>query len=47
MGHVIDVQKWKRRDHFRMYRAYARPFFGVCVKKEKTLGFDSRHSRMP
>jgi chloramphenicol O-acetyltransferase type A len=35
-GHYIDVQKWKRRDHFELYRRFASPFFSVSVELDAT-----------
>jgi chloramphenicol O-acetyltransferase type A len=31
-GRAIDVKRWKRREHFELYRQYAQPFFSVCVE---------------
>lgn len=31
-GHYIDLQAWKRREHFDLYRKFANPFFNVCVE---------------
>ncbi|HVT44643.1 MAG TPA: chloramphenicol acetyltransferase [Thermoanaerobaculia bacterium] len=31
MGGFIDVDSWRRREHFRLYRGFANPFFSVCV----------------
>lgn len=31
-GHYIDIDAWKRREHFELYREFANPFFNVCVE---------------
>lgn len=35
-GRFIDIAKWKRREHFRLYRAYERPFFSLSVELDVT-----------
>src|SRR3954471_4125860 len=32
MGHRIDLNGWKRREHFELYRNFANPFFSVCAE---------------
>jgi chloramphenicol O-acetyltransferase type A len=32
----IDVSRWKRRDHFQLFRKYKQPFFSVCVEVDVT-----------
>jgi chloramphenicol O-acetyltransferase type A len=32
----IEVSRWKRRDHFRLFRTYKQPFFSVCVEVDVT-----------
>lgn len=32
MGHGIDLQTWKRREHFELYRNFANPFFSVTAE---------------
>src|ERR1051325_5548601 len=32
----IDVSRWKRRDHFELFRRYKQPFFSVCVDVDVT-----------
>jgi chloramphenicol O-acetyltransferase type A len=32
MGHRIDLQSWKRREHFELYRNFANPFFSVTAE---------------
>ena len=31
MGGLIDLRKWKRRDHYSWFRKYEQPFFSVTV----------------
>lgn len=33
----IDLSRWKRRDHFLLFRTYKQPFFSVCVEVDVTL----------
>jgi chloramphenicol O-acetyltransferase type A len=35
-GRSIDIAKWKRREHFELYRKFASPFFNVCVEVDAT-----------
>jgi chloramphenicol O-acetyltransferase type A len=35
-GHLIDLGRWKRRQHFDLYRALQQPFFSVTVNVEVT-----------
>ena len=35
-GHYLDVEKWKRREHFELYRRFANPFFSVTVELDVT-----------
>jgi chloramphenicol O-acetyltransferase type A len=35
-GRAIDMKRWKRRDHFLLYRKYRQPFFNVCVEIDVT-----------
>jgi chloramphenicol O-acetyltransferase type A len=43
-GRSIDVKRWKRRDHFLLYRKYAQPFFSVCVEVDVTRLWDRSHA---
>jgi chloramphenicol O-acetyltransferase type A len=36
MGHAIDLSRWKRREHFELYRNFANPFFSVCAEVDAT-----------
>jgi chloramphenicol O-acetyltransferase type A len=36
MGGLIDLQTWKRRDHYLWFRNYERPFFSVTVDVDVT-----------
>ena len=35
-GRFLDVQTWKRREHFELYRRFANPFFAVTVELDVT-----------
>src|SRR5687768_10218702 len=35
-GRRIDIARWKRREHFELYRQFANPFFNVCVEVDAT-----------
>jgi chloramphenicol O-acetyltransferase type A len=45
MGRSINLKTWKRRQHYELYRAYAQPFFSVCVEVDATALW--RRSKMP
>jgi Chloramphenicol O-acetyltransferase len=32
MGRSIDLSRWKRREHFELYRKFSNPFFSVCAE---------------
>jgi chloramphenicol O-acetyltransferase type A len=36
VGGWIDLDTWKRRDHYRLFRKYAQPFFSVTVDTDVT-----------
>jgi chloramphenicol O-acetyltransferase type A len=36
MGQFLDLNRWKRREHFRLFRDVAHPFFSVCAEVETT-----------
>jgi chloramphenicol O-acetyltransferase type A len=36
MARYLDVESWKRRDHFQFYKSYDEPFFGVCADVDVT-----------
>lgn len=40
MGHSIELGKWKRREHFEIYRRFANPFFSVCAEVDATATRD-------
>jgi len=31
-GRYLELETWKRKEHFELYRGFANPFFGVCVE---------------
>ena len=35
-GRYLDIESWKRREHFELYRDFANPFFSVCVELDVT-----------
>lgn len=35
-GHLVDLKKWKRREHYELFRTYAQPFFNVTVDVDVT-----------
>ncbi len=35
-GRLIDIDEWKRREHFELYRQFANPFFNICVEVDAT-----------
>jgi chloramphenicol O-acetyltransferase type A len=41
MGEFIDLTRWKRRQHFELYRKTAQPFFSVTVEVDVTAAYDS------
>ncbi|MCM3880131.1 MAG: CatA-like O-acetyltransferase [Vicinamibacterales bacterium] len=43
-GRAIDLKRWKRREHFLLYRRYAQPFFSVCVEVDVTRAWDRCHA---
>ncbi len=36
MGRFIDLDTWKRREHFKIYNALAQPFWGICTEVDVT-----------
>ena len=48
MGGLIDLRKWKRRDHYLWFRQYERPFFSVTVDVDVTAAWNrSRRAGTP
>jgi chloramphenicol O-acetyltransferase type A len=44
MSGFIDIEKWKRREHFHLYRGFANPFWSLCADVDVTqLWQQSRH----
>jgi chloramphenicol O-acetyltransferase type A len=39
MKHQLDIENWKRREHFHFFRQFDEPFFGVCVKVDCTIAY--------
>lgn len=35
-GHFVELEKWKRRDHFELYRHFTNPFFSICAEVDVT-----------
>lgn len=44
-GRFLDLDRWKRRDHFELYRHFEHPFFNVCTELDVTEAW--RRSRGP
>jgi chloramphenicol O-acetyltransferase type A len=36
MGHFLELQGWRRREHFELFRNVSQPFFGVTVNLDVT-----------
>jgi chloramphenicol O-acetyltransferase type A len=36
MGACVDVRRWKRREHYRLFRRYRQPFFSVTADVDVT-----------
>lgn len=48
MGGFVDLDTWKRRDHYFWFRKYERPFFSVTVDVDVTAAWNrSRRPRTP
>ncbi len=41
MSGPIDIRAWKRRDHFRLFSKYDRPFFSVTVDVDVTAAWNA------
>jgi chloramphenicol O-acetyltransferase type A len=42
---LIDLGAWKRRDHYRWFRKYERPFFSVTVDADVTRAWQASRKR--
>lgn len=36
MGHFVDLGRWKRREHYELFRKYRQPFFSATVEVDVT-----------
>lgn len=45
MSGLIDLEKWKRRDHYMWFRKYAQPFFSVTVDVDVTSVWNASRTR--
>lgn len=45
MSGLIDLTKWKRRDHYLWFRKYAQPFFSVTVEVDVTSAWNASRKR--
>lgn len=45
MAGLIDLHKWKRRDHYLLFRKYERPFFSVTVDVDVTAVWNRSRTR--
>ena len=43
-GRAVDLKRWKRREHFLLFRKYQQPFFSVAVDVEVTSLWARTHS---
>ncbi|MGI8618390.1 MAG: CatA-like O-acetyltransferase [Gemmatimonadaceae bacterium] len=47
-GRFLDVARWKRRQHFELFRQFQNPFFSVCVDVDATKTWElSKRARSP
>ena len=45
MGGFVDLDTWKRRDHYLWFRTYEKPFFSVTVDVDVTAVWDQSRKR--
>ena len=45
MGEYIDVSRWKRREHFELYRQSTQPFFSVTVEADVTAAYERSRAK--
>jgi len=45
MGRFIDLERWKRREHYRLFRGMPNPWFSICMDVDVTRLWE--HSREP
>lgn len=47
-GRFFEINAWKRREHFELFRGFANPFFSVCVEVDATRVWEeSRQAGSP
>ncbi|MDB5231898.1 MAG: chloramphenicol O-acetyltransferase [Chitinophagaceae bacterium] len=39
MKQKLDLETWKRKDHFHFFRKFEEPFFGVCIHADCTIAY--------
>jgi chloramphenicol O-acetyltransferase type A len=39
MKHKLDLENWNRKEHFKFFRKFDEPFYGVTVKLDCSLGY--------
>ena len=44
-GRSVDIDAWKRKEHFELYRQFANPFFNVCAEVDATRVWRLSQSR--
>jgi chloramphenicol O-acetyltransferase type A len=44
-GEFVDLDSWKRRDHYLWFRSYERPFFSVTVEVDVTAAWNRSRKR--
>ena len=40
MKQIIDIQKWKRKEHFEFFSAFDDPYFGIVSEIDCTRAYD-------
>ncbi|MGH1362773.1 MAG: CatA-like O-acetyltransferase [Calditrichia bacterium] len=45
MSDYLDIEKWKRREHFHLFKQYDNPFFNMCAEVDisKTITYTQAH----
>ena len=40
MMQYLDMETWERKDHFRFFKKFEEPFFGVCVSVDCSIAYE-------
>ena len=43
-NYLLDIDNWKRKDHFHFFRQFEEPFFGVTVNVDCTNAYNTAKS---